>query len=206
MAKRFPIRTALAGLTVLAVSAPVIAPVSDSFLASAVAQAMAQQIKLTGPESVAINTAGTFVSEVPEVTDTGTVQFYLDGVPVDEPVQVSGGTASKSITPSTYTADSFKHTVTARYIDEKGTNPNPDGTATFTTPVDIKEKINTARDYENYSNFRVGPTEANLAVSSLADPVVIEAGSKYFLAGTMTVAGGRSDICLLYTSPSPRDS
>lgn len=187
MAKRFPFRTAIAGVTALAVAAPVIAPANFTTLSAAIAHAQ-QTITVSGPDNIAINTAGEFTASVPGAT-SGSVQFYLDGVAVDGLAQVgAGGIATKSITPTTYATSGAPHTVTARYIDSQGFNPNPDGTKTFTTPVDIKKKDNVGADSDTYSGFRVGPAGGNLAVSSLNNPVVIEAGTQYTLRGAMTVA------------------
>lgn len=193
MAKRFPFRTAIAGVTALAVAAPVIAPANFTTLSAAIAHAQ-QTITVNGPDNIAINTAGEFTASVPGAT-SGSVQFYLDGVAVDGLAQVgAGGIATKSITPTTYATSGAPHTVTARYIDGQGFNPNPDGTKTFTTPVDVKPKDNIGEDSEVYSDFRVGTSPSLLAVSSLNDPVIIEAGTRYTLRGNMRIDGGASRV------------
>lgn len=184
MAKRFPFRTAIAGMTALAVAAPVIAPANFTTLSAAIAHAQ-QVITVNGPGTVNINTAGEFTATVRGVTG-GSVQFYLNGVAVGSPVDVSAsGQAIQTITPTTYGTEGAPHTVTARYIDGQGFNPNPDGTATFTTPVmDKKDKIG-EEDVDLYQNFRIGTSPNTLAVSSLDNPVYIDAGSKYTLRGDM---------------------
>lgn len=187
MAKRFPFRTAIAGLTALAVTAPIVSPVDLPGISAAVANAAAAAVSVDGPADLAINTQGTFTATVPGVS-TGRVQFYLDGVPVGTPVDVDqSGQAAQNITPTTYGTAGAPHTVTARYIDGESFNPNPDGTATFVTPVDIKKKVNVGTDSETYSDFRVGQDAGALAVSSLENPVIIEPGTQYTIRGKMQV-------------------
>ncbi|OEY24157.1 hypothetical protein A0K93_02005 [Corynebacterium sp. BCW_4722] len=187
MAKRLPFRTAIAGLTALAVTAPIISPVDLPGISAAVANAAAAAVSVDGPADLAINTQGTFTATVPGVS-TGRVQFYLDGVPVGAPVDVNqSGQASQAITPTTYGTVGAPHTVTARYIDGESFNPNPDGTATFVTPVDIKKKVNVGTDSETYSDFRVGQDAGTLAVSGLENPIIIEPGTQYTIRGKMQV-------------------
>lgn len=193
MAKRFPFRTAIAGLTAMAMIAPVVTPANTTVLSAAVAQAQAvQAVTVAGPDNLAINTEGTFTANVPEATD-GTVQFYLDGVPVGEPIKYEGAAVPQKITPTSYTSGDFKHTVTARYTDTEGFNSNPDGTAEFTTPVEIKPlDERNGSDSDRHLGSKIGVTPQSLAVSSLDNPVVIEAGSKYWLESGEKITSGRS--------------
>ncbi|WP_175934386.1 Ig-like domain-containing protein [Corynebacterium sp. Marseille-P4321] len=194
MAKRFPFRTAIAGLTALAVTAPIISPVDLPGISAAVANAAAAAVSVDGPADLGINTQGTFTATVPGVS-TGRVQFYLNGVPVGTPVDVDqSGQAAQNITPTTYGTAGAPHTVTARYIDGENYNPNPDGAATFTTPVMDKSIVVNDRDYDLYSGFGIGQTPTDIATSSLENPVLITPGSQYTLRGTMTVNDGPSQI------------
>ncbi|WP_175934387.1 Ig-like domain-containing protein [Corynebacterium sp. Marseille-P4321] len=190
MAKRFPIRTAIAGLTTLAMVAPVIAPTHNTILSAPFAFA-AEAVTVTGADEIKIGASATFTATVPNAQG-GQVQFYLDGVAIDGPVELTGTTASKEVTPSSYTSGEFKHTVTARYIDGKGFNPNPDGTATFTTPVDVEEEIIiNGPDNDTFFLPKIGASKDALATSGLENPVVIEAGSNYWLwAGEKITSSG----------------
>lgn len=179
MAKRSPIRLAIAGLTAVAVAiAPVTVP-DTTLLTAAVAQAQ-NSVTVTGTNQVTLNEFATFTANVPNAT-AGSVQFYLDGVPQGAPVQVSNGKAiSGQITAVSYATDKFPHTVTARYIDVSRKNPLADGTTTFTTPVRAKvtadENGIPAKEQDADTYFGAS---LNGVARSLDNPAVLKPGSVY---------------------------
>lgn len=204
MAKRFPSRTAIAGLTALAMTAPIIAPANTTTLAAAIAQVRednSTENKLSftartgttadNPTSVKINTDGTFAVKVPNA-DGGSVQFYLDNIKVGEPVEVNrDGFAVANIKPVSYTNETWKHTVTARYVDARGFNPRADVSHSFSTPMQIITPIFTGRaDGETYKFGINGAPGAPGANGTLASPKQLAQEEQFTLTGDMTVSRG----------------
>ncbi|GAB3078689.1 Ig-like domain-containing protein [Corynebacterium aquatimens] len=211
MAKRFPIRTAIAGLTALAVIAPVVTPANTTILSAAVAQAQqAPTVALEGPNVLAyLNTGafanGKFTATVPGAT-SGTVVFYLDNKEVERANVDNSGKAEATFGPKSF----GQHTVTARYvvnIDNVDYNPYVDGTKNFDTPLPQKVQMNDAgldgtngqtQDLDTYSNFgitkgRVAEDEvANVQTHSTSNPLALNPGDEYTIRGRMTVAQGPS--------------
>ncbi|WP_087117403.1 Ig-like domain-containing protein [Corynebacterium urinipleomorphum] len=138
MSKRLPFRTALAGLTALAILSPTIAPANNTILSAAVAQAQTAP-SIAGPNTVNINTPGSFNVNV-DAPAGGSIQFYLDGVPLDGPVKLGNGaaqTVTKAITPTSYSNTANPHVVTARYFDAEGYTTRADAVKNFQTPLDL---------------------------------------------------------------------
>lgn len=205
MAKRFPFRTAIAGLTALAVVAPVVAPANTTVLSAAVAQAQQQELSVTleGPEVLAYQNSGefareTFTATVPGATG-GSVIFYLDNKEVTRANVDGSGKAQATFGPQSF----GKHTVTARYaIQAGGTeyHPHIDGTKVVDTPFPQKIQLNgegldgtngQTQDVDSYSNFgivkgRVAAADiANVETRSTANPLVLQPGEEYTIRGRM---------------------
>lgn len=154
MANRSPFRTAIAGLTALALTAPVIAPANTTTLAAAVAQVredLSTENRLAfekrpgsaqteNPGTVGYGKEGNFTVKVPN-PDNGKVQFFLDNVAVGAPVEVEGEHATVKLTPTSFTSNAFKHTVTARFVDKNGFNTRADVSTTFSTPNSIPPEL-----------------------------------------------------------------
>ena len=207
MAKRFPFRTAIAGLTALAVVAPVVAPANTTVLSAAVAQAQQQQelsVALEGPAVLAYKNSGEFAkgqftATVPGA-NSGYVIFYLDNKEVTRGNVDANGKATATLGPQSF----GKHTVTARYaINIDGTEYNPyiDGTKNVDTPFPQKIQLNDqgldgtngqTQDVDSYSNFgimkgRVAAEQvANTEERSTSNPLVLKPGDEYTIRGRMT--------------------
>ena len=182
MNKRFPFRTAIAGLTALALAAPVITPANTSILAAAVAQTQ-DAVQVTGPNTVNIKTPASFTATVPGAS-TGAVQFFLDGVLQDTVNVNEQGVATATITPKSH----GDHTLVTRYvIKASGTdyNVNPDGETTFNTPFPQKYEMNDSGRQDEQGTY--GDFKINNEVHSLTDPLELEAGDEYSVYGRMTV-------------------
>ncbi|GAB3073196.1 Ig-like domain repeat protein [Corynebacterium aquatimens] len=205
MPKRFPFRTAIAGLTALAIASPVVAPVNTSLLAAAVAQVredLSTRNKLVfkarpntpsdNPAEVAYRTEGTFSVQVPNPEPNSKVQFFLDGVAQGEPVAITNGYASITVKPTSFTTDAFKHVVTARYVDPNGFNVRADVTKEFATklteaavPKEVKSQNITDEEIrDNRYSFTI-----NGSSKTDSNPLALKQGQEFTLTGSNSFSG-----------------
>ena len=69
-----------------------------------------------------------------------------------------------------------------------------------------------AREKQSFIEGRIAVLESRIPALQVIDPKTLNAGSKIVFGATVTLADEDSDkevtyqICLLYTSPSPRDT
>ncbi|WP_087117402.1 Ig-like domain-containing protein [Corynebacterium urinipleomorphum] len=197
MANRFPFRTAIAGLTALALTAPVVAPVNTTTLASAVAQVredLSAENKLVfekrpgsalteNPNRVDFGKEGTFTVRVPNA-EGGSVQFFLDNVAAGAPVEVVGEHASAKLTPTSFTSDSFKHTVTARYVDKNGFNTRADVETTFSTPNAVPKELRSQNQTDEEMKAGRYSFTINGRTRSDNEPLELEQGQEFTLNGS----------------------
>jgi len=205
MAKRFPSRTAIAGLTALAMTAPIIAPASTTTLAAAIAQVredLSEANKLVfenrpnvstdNPAQVAYNTEGTFRVRVPNAEPNSKVQFFLDSVAQGEPVAVVNGYAQIKVKPTSFTTDAFKHVLTARYVDPNGFNVRADIAREFTTPL-TEAAVPKEVKSQNVTDEEIRDSRYSFTINGAEktnnDPQVLTQGQVFTLTGSNTFSG-----------------
>lgn len=199
MANRYPFRTAIAGLTALALTAPVIAPANTTTLAAAVAQVredLSTENRLAfekrpgseqteNPSTVEYGKEGNFTVKVPN-PDNGKVQFFLDNVAVGSPVAVDGEHATVKLTPTSFTSNSFKHTVTARFVDKNGFNTRADVSTTFSTPNSIPAELKS----QNITDEEIKDNRYSFTINGRtytdSAPLQLKQGQEFTLNGTNT--------------------
>ena len=199
MANRFPFRSAIAGLTALALTAPVIAPANTTTLAAAVAQVredLSAENRLAfekrpgsaqteNPGTVHYRKEGNFTVKVPN-PDNGKVQFFLDNVAVGAPVEVDGEHATITLTPTSFTSDAFKHTVTARFVDKNGFNTRADVSTTFSTPNSIPPELKS----QNITDEEIRDNRYSFTINGRtytdSAPLELKQGQEFTLNGKNT--------------------
>ncbi|WP_087117400.1 Ig-like domain repeat protein [Corynebacterium urinipleomorphum] len=202
MTRRLPFRTAIAGLTALALTAPVIAPANTTTLAAAIAQVRedsANPLAFTErPATVKINEDANFTVRVPNA-DGGSVQFFLDNVAQGDPVKVVGDHVAITVNPKSY----LDHTVTARYVDADGFNPRADVTAEFKTPIEggPNRKGNGGATDNEYTSNKYSST-VNNQTGTASKPVSVQPGSEITVKGNMTM-NSRSVVYDYGINPAP---
>lgn len=194
MAKNQILRKLLANTAVAGVLATtvVLSPVDVSVLSTAIAQAQAT-ITVFGDDIVEYRAEKEFTATVPGAT-SGTVQFYLDGIPQGSPVPLQSGTATVKVIPVSY----GKHTITARYItreDNRDVHPFEDGKKTFETPLPNKSIVvgtddDTYTEGEFVDQYTNGlPTKTSIGTAN--NPRIFAPGDTFTVKGVMTVGRAR---------------
>ncbi|MBG6122937.1 Ig-like domain repeat protein [Corynebacterium aquatimens] len=157
-----------------------------------IAQAQTTSVRfVSAPQTININSSGTFRVDISN-PQSGKIHFYLDGVPVDNPVNLGNGASdsvTKTITPVSYTNSQYPHVVTARYISADGFNPHPDVQANFQTPLDLTKLVEQGpgrNDGESTYNSKVDGQERNVS-----NPLAVDPGQQITLDASVAIGGTR---------------
>ncbi|MDO4909579.1 MAG: Ig-like domain-containing protein [Corynebacterium sp.] len=129
---------------------------------------------------------------------TGTLESYLDGVPVGQAVDVNGQNAATY--PVSFTIPSYgPHTLTIRFTDDMGYNPLADYSTTINTAAPTK--LGSGTDYETYqTSLRIKKFNGGAVSGSgtYADPYIVGRGDNIDYSTTITVGAHGKDTGLKF--------